>query len=200
MARRLYANRHWDISTCSRLTLFGYTFGVIANMRELFSPVIKLAIFTTSIFASSLSLSQTDNEDAVSRGQYLATAGNCVSCHTTSNGDPFAGGVRFSTDFGDIYSTNITSHNEAGIGNWSLEEFTRAMREGVNARGDHLYPAFPYPSYAILTDADMSDLWAYIQTIPASDQPARENQLSFPFNQRWLMAIWKMLFHDSRVF
>lgn len=200
MAIKLFTTVRLVIGIFPRLTPFGDTLGVSAKMREFFSPVIKLATFITSILVSSMSLSQTTDSDAVIRGEYLATAGNCVSCHTSPNGDPFAGGVRFSTDFGNIYSTNITSHNDAGIGSWNLEDFTLAMREGINAEGDHLYPAFPYPSYALLNDSDISDLWAYLQTISPSEQSAKENELSFPYNQRWLMGAWKMLFLNSNIF
>ena len=165
-------------------------------MRQLSASVTKLAIICATAFLSTSGFSETP-QDAISSGEYLAIAGNCVSCHTAPGGSAFAGGVRFATEFGNIYSTNITSHKEAGIGSWTLTDFTRAMRKGVNAKGEHLYPAFPYTSYALMTDEDIASLWEYIQTIPASDQPARENKLAFPYNQRKLMAAWNMLFLDS---
>ena len=84
-----------------------------------------------------------DSNDPVQRGLYLATAGNCMACHTREGGDPFAGGVAFHTDFGVIYSTNITSDETTGIGAWTEEQFIRAMREGKSADGSNLYPAFP---------------------------------------------------------
>ena len=86
-------------------------------------------------------------DDPVQRGRYLAIAGNCVACHTQEGGDPFAGGVAFHTDFGVIYSTNITSDETTGIGAWTEEQFIRAMHEGKSADGSNLYPAFPYPSF-----------------------------------------------------
>jgi mono/diheme cytochrome c family protein len=76
-------------------------------------------------------------------GRYLATVANCVSCHTRPGGVAYAGGLPFVTDFGTLHSTNITSDPNVGIGRWSLEQFTRAMREGVDDEGRHLYPAFP---------------------------------------------------------
>jgi len=133
----------------------------------------------------------------VARGEYLATAGNCVSCHTVEGGEPFAGGVAFHTDFGTIYSTNITPDKQAGIGGWTQEQFERAMREGIRADGAHLYPAFPYPSFTKVTDEDMSAIWAYLQTIEPSSRKATPNELSFPFNQRWLMSVWNTLFLDE---
>lgn len=131
---------------------------------------------------------------AVERGRYLATAGNCVSCHTTEGGQPFAGGLAFETPFGKIYSTNITSDAETGIGSWTEEQFAKSLREGVRANGDHLYPVFPYTSFTKITDADAAALYAYFKSIPAVSAENPQNELSFPFNQRALMGAWKMLF------
>src|SRR6186713_66347 len=82
-----------------------------------------------------------------SRGEYLVRAANCVSCHTTPGGRVFAGGVPFPTDFGTIYSTNITPDRETGIGTWTFGQFEAAVRHGVRPDGQHLYPAFPYTSF-----------------------------------------------------
>ncbi|MCB2107384.1 MAG: cytochrome c [Rhodobacteraceae bacterium] len=136
----------------------------------------------------------------IERGRYVATASNCVSCHSAPSKDAFAGGVAFVTDFGTIYSTNITSDPAAGIGSWTFEQFTRAMREGIDAEGEHLYPAFPYPSFAKITDDDLTALYAYLKTIPASPAKPPENEMGFPFNQRGLMAVWNTLFFDGAPF
>jgi len=134
--------------------------------------------------------------DPLARGKYLAAAGNCVSCHTREGGEPFAGGVAFKTDFGTIYATNITSDPKAGIGGWTAEQFTRAMREGIGADGEHLYPAFPYTAFTLITDEDMAELFAYIKTIPASSYAPPANEMGFPFNQRSLMSVWNTLFFE----
>lgn len=81
----------------------------------------------------------------VARGAYLARAGDCVACHTASGGKPFAGGLKFDTPIGAIYSTNITPDPQTGLGGWTLEDFDRAVRAGVRKNGDTLYPAMPYP-------------------------------------------------------
>ena len=138
--------------------------------------------------------------DLVERGAYLAIVGNCAGCHSTPGGDPYAGGVEFVTDFGTIYSTNITSHPQAGLGEWSYHQFARAMREGVDAQGRHLYPVFPYPSFANITDADLQALHAYIATLAPSPAAPPANQLRFPYNQRWLLSVWKLLFHDAAAY
>ena len=44
----------------------------------------------------------------IEKGKYLATAGDCISCHTRPGGDEFAGGLPLKTPFGTIYTANIT--------------------------------------------------------------------------------------------
>ena len=131
------------------------------------------------------------------RGAYLATAANCVSCHTVDGGAAYAGGLAFHTPFGVIHSTNITSDRETGIGGWTFEQFARSMRKGVGDGGEHLYPVFPYTSFAKITDEDLRALYAYFQSVPAVRSEARKNQLRFPYDQRWLLGGWKLLFLDS---
>ncbi|MDX2221315.1 MAG: cytochrome c [Rhodospirillaceae bacterium] len=159
-----------------------------------------VAVCAAALMAGMVSARAQDADSEVERGRYLAVAGNCTSCHTAPGGAAMAGGVAFVTDFGTIYSTNITSDAAAGIGGWSYEQFARAMREGIAADGRHLYPAFPYPSFARITDDDMKALYAYFKTVPAASTKPPENKMSFPFNQRGLMAVWNALFFDGAAF
>jgi mono/diheme cytochrome c family protein len=128
------------------------------------------------------------------RGEYLVRAANCVSCHTVPGGQPFAGGVPFPTDFGTIYSTNITPDQATGIGAWSFAQFEAAMRRGVRPDGQHLYPAFPYTSFTKIDDADLRALYAWFMSLRPVKAPAKENELRFPFSQRSLMGAWKALY------
>jgi mono/diheme cytochrome c family protein len=160
--------------------------------RFIVSVVVLIAAATEG--ASALA------QDAVARGRYLATAANCQTCHTRSGGKPYEGGLSFTTDFGVIYSTNITSHPQAGIGRWTLAQFVRAFREGVDEQGQHLYPAFPYTSFSRLTDGDLADLYAYFKTVPASAYRAPDNDMRFPFGQRELLGPWKSMFFESARF
>ena len=138
--------------------------------------------------------------DPVSRGRYLTVAADCQACHTREGGVPFAGGRAFKTQFGTLYSSNITPDRETGIGAWSDGDFLRAVHKGVRPDGAHLYPAFPYAAYTYLTDADVQAIWAYLRSIPAIRNPIPANDLAFPFNQRWLMGIWSVLFNPDHRF
>ncbi len=130
------------------------------------------------------------------QGRYLARAGNCHACHSLEDGEALAGGVAFDTPFGTVYSSNITPHPTAGIGGWSEQAFVRSLREGVSASGKHLYPVFPYPAYARVSEEDIRHIFAYLQTVPPSDHRPPRNALRFPFDQRALLGVWKLMFLD----
>lgn len=130
----------------------------------------------------------------VARGANLARIGNCVSCHQSSGGRPYAGGYPVKTPFGTIYGSNITPDPDTGIGHWSVEAFDRAMRRGVGRDGSHLYPAFPYTHYAGVTDNDIGALYAFLMTRPAVRAEPPANELIPPLGFRPLLAGWKLLF------
>lgn len=137
-----------------------------------------------------------EQSELLARGEYLVTAANCASCHTTDTGEFMAGGLAFETTFGTVYSTNITPDHETGIGTWSEWDFLNSLRHGVRPNGEHLYPAFPYTAYTKATDEDIAAMYAYLQSIEPVRQPAPENRLRFPFNQRYLLAFWKALYFN----
>jgi len=145
------------------------------------------AVFVNAVFA-------TPTSETIEKGRYLAAAGNCESCHTGPDGIPYAGGHSFHTPFGTIYSTNITPDEKTGIGLWPEALFRRAMHEGVDADGRHLYPVFPYDSFTKVSDGDISAIFAYLRTLqPASYEPP-ENQMNFLFRWRKLIGVWKSMY------
>jgi mono/diheme cytochrome c family protein len=154
-----------------------------ARIRPFFNKVltasISAVVLTLSGLASAASSSELELTELEQKGEYLAAAGNCISCHTNGDGSPFAGGLEFETPFGTIYSTNITSEPETGIGQWSLEDFTNAMRQGEAPDGTNLYPVFPFSAFAKVRDEDIAAIYAYLKTIP----PVRSTP---PENDRWL--------------
>lgn len=140
--------------------------------------------------------------ELVQRGKYLATAGDCVACHTAPGGKSMAGGLALPTPVGAIVSTNITPSRTHGIGNYTEQQFRDALRKGLRADGQHLYPAMPYPSYAQVTDDDANALYAYFMqgVAPVDAAPPKETALPFPFNIRLSMAGWNLLFLDNKPF
>jgi len=140
------------------------------------------------------------NASLVQRGEYLARAADCEACHTVKDGEPYAGGLAFILPFGTLYSPNITPDKETGIGSWSDADFLNAIHKGVAPDGIRLYPAFPYPAYTMISDADALAIKAFLFSLPARHATAPANTLAFPFNQRWLMAFWAAFFNSDKRF
>ena len=154
----------------------------------------------TTLMLVALNVSAADDAQ-IKRGQYLSTAGDCVACHSLPGGKPFAGGLELPTPIGDIIATNITPSKTAGIGNYTLEQFSDALRKGIRADGKHLYPAMPYTAYAKVSDQDIKDMYAYfMNAVEPVDTPTKATDLPFPFNIRFSMAAWNLLFLDDKVF
>jgi mono/diheme cytochrome c family protein len=136
----------------------------------------------------------------IERGAYLTHAADCEACHTAPGGTRFAGGLAFVLPFGVLYSTNITPDPDTGIGRYTDANFMKALRHGVRADGAPLYPAMPYASYTYMTDADALAIKAYLFSLDPTTARVPSNHLAFPFNQRWLMAVWSLLFNPDRRF
>jgi len=132
----------------------------------------------------------------VKRGELLFNAAGCIGCHTDvkGGGAPLAGGRPLETPFGRVYGPNITSDKEHGIGDWSEADLRRALREGIGREGEHLFPVFPFPSFTGMTDADIADLYAYLQSRPAVATASKPHELRFPFGWRFLLVFWRWLF------
>ena len=133
------------------------------------------------------------------RGEQVFWAGGCASCHAApgTTGDArllLPGGVRLETPFGVFVAPNISSSPTDGIGNWTAGDLANAMLRGVSPDGAHYYPAFPYASYARMAPQDVSDLHAFLTTLPAVEGRAPEHELAFPFSVRRGLGLWKLLF------
>jgi mono/diheme cytochrome c family protein len=152
------------------------------------------------VFLSSPVIAQPIGRTDINRGAYLARAGDCVACHTAGpQSPPFAGGVALNSPFGKIYSANITPDPVNGIGRYTLYDFSRAVRNGIDKDGSRLYPAMPYPSFTKITDEDIRALYAYFMSdVKPSDYKPPETKLPFPFNIRWNLIFWDAIFvkHD----
>lgn len=132
-------------------------------------------------------------------GALVFAAGGCASCHVSpeaeGEGPPvLSGGLPFPSDFGTFYAPNISPHPEAGIGSWDQDTFARAVTLGVSPDGAHYYPAFPYGAYQHMTEADVADLFAYMQTLPPSEVANIPHDVGFPFNIRRGLGLWKRAF------
>jgi mono/diheme cytochrome c family protein len=163
-------------------------------LAAMFSPLASSA--ATADAASG------DDQQKILTGKYISTAADCVACHTAKGGAPYAGGYPIESPMGVIWSTNITPSKQFGIGSYTKEEFSRAVREGVAKDGRHLYPAMPYTSYSKMTDQDISSLYDYFMTDvkPVDMAPKAETKLPFPFSVRASMAGWNAIYSNAKPF
>lgn len=156
---------------------------------------------TLLLGAGFCQLAQAEDAALVKQGEYISRLGDCSACHSIPGKPAFSGGLAIESNLGTIYSTNITPDKDHGIGNYSEQQFSDAVRKGVLPDGKRLYPAMPYPDYAKINDRDMHALYTYFMqgVKPSADVPP-ETDLSFPFSQRWGMRFWNWAFVSDKPF
>jgi Cytochrome c, mono- and diheme variants len=168
-------------------------------------PVSNRVHFTAVVFlgASVFSIAgaaRAADSDLVKRGEYLATMGDCVACHSAPGGEKFAGGLYMQTPFGKISTPNITPDKETGIGKWTDDQFYRAMHEGIDNQGKYLYPVFPFPWFTKVTKDDALAIKAYLFSLKPVNAPRKELKIGFPFNIRTGLLAWRTLFFKPGTF
>ena len=156
--------------------------------------LLHLAALTLIATAAAAATTPPPAGDA-KRGQYLAQAGGCLGCHTEDRKDavPYAGGRALKTPFGTFYGPNLTPDPKTGLGNWKESDFVRAMRHGERPDGENYFPAFPYPSFTRISDADLADLWAYLRSLKPVTKPNRAHELGVQYRWRGSVTAWKKL-------
>ncbi|MES2207440.1 MAG: cytochrome c [Pseudomonadota bacterium] len=176
--------------------------GCIASGNTI-GAVLK-AIFSEDQSTGQSGLSESElaqpTSQIIERGRYLARIGNCMPCHTAKGSDVYAGGREFKTAFGALYSPNITSDVSTGLGAWSATDFWKAIHLGRSKNGHLMYPAFPYTNYTKITRRDADALYLYFKTVPAVVRVNQSHDLQFPYNQRFLLNIWRALYFRPGVF
>lgn len=153
-------------------------------------PTLLVLLFCLMGVLPSLAKAETSAQ----AGQYLATAGDCISCHTAPGGKPFAGGLKMANQFGYLLTPNITPDLATGIGRYSKDDFFRVLHNGVNKKDQDLYPFMPYVAYTKVTREDSDKIYDYLRTVQAVSNPIEVNHLNFPFNIRSSMIVWRELF------
>jgi mono/diheme cytochrome c family protein len=165
------------------------------SLRQHVLTAALSALFLVLPLAKNQADETTGSGDAkVSRGEYLARAGDCVACHSAPEGKLFAGGRAMPTPFGTLYTTNITPDHDTGIGKWSSDDFYATMHTGRFPDGGLVYPAMPFASYSKITRADSDLIYAYLRSIKPVHQENRPHDLRFPYNNRSLILGWRTLY------
>jgi len=185
----------------ARLTRATFGEAKTARMDKLSIPFARHCTAAVAVaFAATAHAASPPANDLVARGAYLATAGDCAACHTEKGGAAFAGGLAMDTPFGPLISPNITPDKATGIGNWTDDEFYRALHEGRARDGSFLYPAMPFPWYTKVTRDDALAIKAYLFSLPAVNKPRAASHLRFPFNVRPALGAWREAFFTPGTF
>ncbi len=152
-------------------------------------------ILSAIALAFTLSPAFAGNNDwtTIQRGLYLTRAGDCAACHTIDKSKPLAGDYSLETPFGTIYTANLTPDPETGLGNWTADDFYKAMTRGEERDGTRLYPAFPYTHFTIITREDSDDIFAYLQTLKPINQRIPSPNFTWPLNWRFVMRGWNLI-------
>lgn len=161
---------------------------------------MRAVIAFVALIVAGPALAEQDNYIDFNRGKALATAGDCIACHTAPGGQPFAGGLALQTPFGVIMTPNLTPDDATGIGRWSKDNFARAMHEGRRPDGVYLYPAFPYPYYTKVTRQDVDAIYDYLRTLAPVSNTVNRRTLPFPFSIRTAMSGWNALYFTPGTF
>jgi hypothetical protein len=126
---------------------------------------------------------QPDTTNPVKHGEYIALYQlECYACHSKdfakndylvpakSTGFFGGGNKMFDVQGKPISTLNITMDKRTGIGNWTEEEFVKAVKYG-QVPGNQ--PALRYPMipYSNLTDKEARAVYAYLKTVPVIENP-----------------------------
>lgn len=166
-------------------------------------PMIKAVAVAAAFFLAAPLFAADDAEPSqIEKGQYLAHAGGCTTCHTADDDGaaPLAGGRALVSPFGTFYSPNITPDLETGIGSWSDDDFVNALWEGLSPDGDHYFPAFPYTAYTGITRADALSIKAYLFSVAPVVSNNLEHDLPFYMSTRLAAGTWKKMYFDAQRF
>jgi len=176
--------------------------------RGLFGAFVVAIVAVVALFAISLPApfaqdSLKPRPANLANGETLFHIGGCAACHTTPKQDDrlrLGGGLALHSPFGTFRAPNISPDTKAGIGTWTEAQFLGAMLKGVGRNGEHLYPSFPYTSYQRMSVDDVRDLFAFLRTLPADPTPSQPHAMSFPFNIRAGLGLWKLIYLDGQPF
>ena len=160
-------------------------------------PLLSITTLVAFVFLASVTAVLAEDQALVTKGEYLARAGDCIACHTNPGGALFAGRRPMATPFGTIYTSNITPDPKTGIGSWTADQFYGTMHTGRFPDGGLIYPAMPFGSYTKVTREDCDAIFAYLRLVPPVHQPNRPHDLRFPFNNRQLILGWRTLFFQE---
>jgi mono/diheme cytochrome c family protein len=130
-----------------------------------------LLLWLCFLGATATAHGQADQKELVARGQYIfAVAGGCA-CHSEPKGTHNAGARPFPIPLGTVYSTNLTSDKETGLGGWTDQQIIDGITKGLRKDGSRILPVMPYGAYSGMAQDDLKALVAYLRTLKPVRKP-----------------------------
>ncbi len=137
------------------------------TIRGFLQPTVKclVVIVLATVLWQTGARAQSGDKELATKGQYIfALAGGCA-CHTVPKGSLNTGGREFPIPSGAVYSTNITSDKETGLGAWTDQQIFDAITKGIGRNGSRILPVMPYEKYSGMATQDVRALIAYLRTL-----------------------------------
>ena len=139
-------------------------------MPAITSERVLLLSWLFFLCAATMAYGQADQKELVARGQYIfAVAGGCA-CHSEPKGTHNAGARAFPIPLGTVYSTNLTSDKETGLGGWTDQQIIDGITKGLRKDGSRILPVMPYGAYSGMAQDDLKALVAYLQDIKTGEE------------------------------
>src|SRR5262245_25589199 len=156
------------------------------------AKLLALLVSHIALLAGAAS-AQNDNKELIAKGEYVFSLAAACACHSDPKGTPHAGGRAFPLPCGTVYSTNLTSDKETGLGGWTDQQVADAITKGMTRGGGKILPLMPYGPYSGMAQDDLKGLIAFLRTLKAVRKPTPELQTSLPMfrsvaAEGWLKA------------
>jgi len=143
------------------------------------------------VLTAATAFGQSVSTNLVAQGQYIfALSGGCA-CHSEPKSKEYNSGARgFPIPLGTVYSTNLTSDKETGLGSWTDQQIIDAIIKGVRKDGSKILPVMPYANYSGMAQDDLKALVAYLRSLKPIRKPTPELKTSMPFARSVGTSIW----------
>ena len=136
------------------------------------------------------------NPTEIARGKYVFAATGGCGCHTEPGKNRVlnAGARKFEGPFGTVYSTNLTSDRETGLGGWSDEQIVAAIRLGRRPNGERILPVHPFTVFNGMAAEDLQALVAYLRTLPPVGRKTPPKKITVPLFESVFLPAWLAAF------
>jgi mono/diheme cytochrome c family protein len=136
------------------------------------------------------------NPAEIARGKYVFAATGGCGCHTEPGKNRVlnTGARKFEGPFGTVYSSNLTSDRETGLGGWSDDQIIAAIRLGRRPNGERILPVHPFTVFNGMAAEDLRALVAYLRTLPPVSRKTPPRKITVPMFESVFLPAWLAAF------